>query len=162
MKKTYIYVTLVVFEIALGLAYGFLLQNIVPIDFCFAVAFTIPFTVLFISSKEKQDMITKCIETLILSLFLMLVFIAVFVGGNKLHGDFIAEYDVVVEQINGRGGGEAIFTTPQGDQESVELHDYRLIIFDKKDCVEIGDTIRVREYKGIFNKPFYDIVEETH
>ena len=73
----------------------------------------------------------------------------------------VGEYDVIVEYVNGRGGGYADFTTPQGNEGSVDLHDYRLIIFDD-DYVGVGDTIRVREYKGIFNELYYVFVEEIH
>lgn len=159
MKKVWIYIILIVFEITLALAYGFWLQNIVPIGFCFNSAIAIPFTVLLISFKEKQNMIIKCKISLFFSLVLMSVFLIVFFGFNKLHGEFIDEYDVVVEYVNYRGGGCADFTTPQGDEGSVELHDHRPIIIDD-DCVEVGDLIRVQEYKGIFNQTYYVFIDE--
>ena len=161
MKKIWIYFILIIFEIALGLAYGFLLQNTVPVEVCLFVAFLVPFFVISISSKSQREVYVKLIEVLVLSLLLMAVFIAVFFGGNQFRGEFIGEYDVIVEYVNGRGGGYADFTTPQGNEGSVDLHDYRPIIVDD-DYVDVGDTIRVREYKGILNELYYVFVEEIH
>ena len=104
----------------------------------------------------------KLIEILVLSLLAMSVFILVFSFGNQLRGEFIDEYDVIVEYVNGRGGGIAEFTTPQGKEGRVNLHDYRPIIFDDNNYVEVGDKIRVREYKGVFNQFYYVFVEEIH
>ena len=157
MKKDWI---LIIFEIVLGFAYGFLLQNIIPAEVCLFVAFLVPFFVISISSKSQREVYVKLIETSVLSLLLAAVFIAVFFGGNQFRGEFIGEYDVIVEYVNHRGGGYADFTTPQGNEGSVDLHDYRPIIVD--DYVDVGDTIRVREYKGIFNELYYVFVEEIH
>lgn len=160
MRKSYVYIILAVFEIALALSYGFILQNAVPLVFCVMVAFTTPIFVLHLCSKERRNISAKWKELLTASLLLMSVFSTVFFGINELHGEFIGEYDVIVEYVNGRGGGYAEFTTPQGRAGSVDLNDYRILIID--DSVEIGDTIRVREYKGFFNKYYYRFVEEKH
>ena len=157
MKKDWI---LIIFEIVLGFAYGFLLQNIIPAEVCLFVAFLVPFFVIAISFKNQRKVYVKMIETFVLSLLLMAVFIAVFFGVNQWRGEFIGEYDVIVEYVNGRGGGYADFTTPQGNEGRVDLHDYRPIIVDA--YVDVGDTIRVREYKGIFNELYYVFVEEIH
>ena len=161
MKKGWVYSILIIFEIVLGLAYGFLLQNVIPVEVCLFVAFLVPFFVISISSKKQRDVYVKLIETSVLSLLLVAVFIAVIFGGNQLRGEFIGEYDVIVEYVNGRGGGYANFTTPQGNEGSVDLHEYRPIILDD-DYVDVGDTIKVREYKGFFNELYYVFVEEIH
>ncbi len=161
MKKVWIYIILIIFEITLGLAYGFLLQNTVPVEVCLFIAFLVPLFIISVSFKKQRDMYVRLIEVLVLSLLSMAVFIAVFFGGNQLRGEFIGEYDVIVECVNGRGGGYADFTTPQGDEGRVDLHDYRPIIVND-DYVDVGDTIRVREYKGLFNEVYYVFVEEIH
>ena len=161
MKKGWVYGLLIFFETVLGLSYGFLLQNIIPVEVCLFIAFLVPFFVIAISFKNQREVYVKMIETFFLSLLLMAVFIAVFFCGNQWRGEFIGEYDVIVEYVNGRGGGYAHFTTPQGNEGSVDLHDYRPIIGDD-DYVDVGDTIRVREYKGIFNELYYVFVEEIH
>lgn len=161
MKKVWIYIILIIFEIALGLAYGFLLQNIIPIEVCLFIAFFVPFLSYLFLLKKQQDVYVKLIEVSVLSLLSMAVFITMFFGGNKLHGKFIDEYDVIVEYVNGKGGGYADFTTPQGNEGRVDLHDYRPIIVDD-DYVDVGDTIRIREYKGLFNEFYYVFVEEIH
>ena len=139
----------------------FFLQNIISVEICLFIAFFVPFFIISISLKNEQDLHIKIIEVLFLSLLLMAVFMAVFLGGNQLRQDFIAEYDVTVEFVNGRLGGCAYFTTPQGNECSVELHDYRPIFVDD-DYVSVGDTIRVREYKGLFNDIYYVFIEEIH
>ena len=162
MKKVCIYIILIIFEIALGISYGLLLQNIIPFGVCLLIAFFVPFLALSISFINKRDIYVKLIEILVLSLLAMSVFILVFSFGNQLRGEFIDEYDVIVEYVNGRGGGIAEFTTPQGKEGRVNLHDYRPIIFDDNNYVEVGDKIRVREYKGVFNQFYYVFVEEIH
>ncbi len=161
MKINWIYTILFVFEITLALTYGLFFQNYMLDDFFFISAIIVPFTVLIISSKEETSMSTKCEKALILSLALMVIFVISFDGLNKLDGEFIDEYDVIVEEVTHRDGGQATFTTPQGNEGSVDLHDYRPIIVDD-DYVDVGDTIRVREYKGIFNELYYVFVEEIH
>ena len=161
MKKWWVYIILIIFEMALVLAYGFLLQSVIPFGICLFIAFLVPLFIMFVSLKEQRDLYAKMIEALTFSLFSTAVFIGVFFCGNQLHRDFIDEYDVIVEYVNGRGGGYADFVTPQGDEGRVDLHDYRLVIVDH-DYVDVGDTIRVREYKGLFNRLFYVFVEERH
>ena len=160
MKKGWLFIVLIIFEIVLGLAYGFVLQNIVPVEICLIIAFFVPLFIVSTSFKKQRDVYVKFIEVLALSLLSMAVFIAVFFGGNQLRGEFIGEYDVIVEFVDGRGGGYADFTTPQGNEGSVDLHDYRPIIVDD-DYVDVGDTIRVREYKGLFNEIYYVFVAEV-
>ena len=130
MKKSWVYIILIIFEIVLGFAYGFWLQNIISYGVCCFIAFLVPFFVISISSKNQRDVYVKLIEILVLSIFSIAVFLTVFVYGNQLRGDFIDEYDVVVEYVSGRGGGFASFTTPQGNEGSADLHDYRPIIVD--------------------------------
>ena len=51
MKKTWTYIILIFFEIALGLAYGLLLQRIVPTESSLIAAIGVPFVVLFLSMR---------------------------------------------------------------------------------------------------------------
>ena len=161
MKKTWTYIILIFFEIALGLAYGLLLQSIVPTESYLIAAIGVPFIVLFLSWKNGRRAIEELAAALFLSLLLLAVSVGAFFCVNQLHGEFIDEYDVVVEYVNTRGGGYATFTTPNGKEGSADLHDYRLIVFND-DYVDIGDTIRVQEYKGIFNETYYVFLDEIH
>ena len=104
MKKGWVYGLLIFFETVLGLSYGFLLQNIISVEVCLFIAFLVPFFVIAISFKNQREVYVKMIETFFLSLLLMAVFIAVFFCGNQWRGEFIGEYDVIVEYVNGRGG----------------------------------------------------------
>ena len=160
MKKAWIYIILIIFEIALGLTYGFLLQNIMPVETCLFIAFLVPFFTISVSAKEQRNKFVDWVEILALSFFSLVIFVGVFFGGNRLCGEYIGEYDVIVEYVNGRGGGCADFKTPQGEEGSVDLHDYRPII-SNDDYVEVGDTIKVRKYKGLFNMNYYVFVEEA-
>ena len=160
MKINWIYTILFVFEITLALTYGLFFQNYMLDNFFFISAIIVPFTVLLISSKEETSMSTKCEKALILSLALMVIFVISFDGLNKLNGEFIDEYDVIVEEVTFRDGGQATFTTPQGIKGRVNLHDYRPIVEDENDCVNVGDFIRVQEYKGIFNQSYFVLVDK--
>lgn len=111
------------------------------------------------ASEKSKNIWIKLIEVLVLSLLSTALFMSIYICGNEVFGEYIDEYEVVVEFVDGRGGGYADFTTPQGAKGSVGLHDYRLVM-DDDDHVAVGDTIRVREYKGLFKKLFYVFVEE--
>ena len=162
MKKVWVYLVLIIYEILLGLAYGLLLKNFVSIEICIIAAFGVPFAVFFMSLKNKKGTIRDLSEMIFASLLLTAVAIGVFTYGNQLHGEFVGEYNVVVEYMKARGGGYAEFINPQGKEGRVDLNDYRPIIFDDEDCVDDGDTIRVREYKGVFDETYYVFIEEIH
>ena len=161
MKKVWAYIALIIFEIALGLTYGFVLRNFMPVELLFVIAFAFPFFVLFICCKSRKDKGVKFSGLLFSSWILTAVAISVFFYGNQLNGEFIGEYNVVVQHLNGKGGRYATFITPAGTEGDVTLHDYRPITFDD-DYVDVGDTIRVREYKGLFNEYYYVFVKEIH
>ena len=148
-----------VFGIASALVYGFFGQNVIPFAVCVMSTFLIPFLILFIR-LNKRDQHKKWLDIVALSLLSMAVFIVSFSGINQLRGEFIGEYDVVVEDVYVKGGGAACFTTPQAEEGIVEFDDFRLIISDDDDVVEVGDTIKVRQYKGLFDKIYYVFVEE--
>ncbi len=58
-------------------------------------------------------------------------------------------YDVKVQEVYGyKTGGTASFINPHGEECSVSLHDYRVIWFDGDNTIEVGEYIRVQEYKG--------------
>ena len=163
MKKLYLYVILILFEIAFGLIYGFILQNVFSIETYLIIAFLIPFVLLTASSRKNQGkIIEKVIKILILSLLLTVLSFASYFFCNRTNGEFVDEYEVVVEYVGGRGGGSASFRTPNGEYGDVDLHDYRPILTDEDEYVSVGDIIRVQEYKGIFGMPYYVFVEEVN
>ncbi len=159
VKKCALFVALISFELILGFTYGFVLKQFVSAWICFLVAFFVPFVVLFYFSKNRQDVLVKLKRTFMLSLLLSAVSCGVIYYGNQLHAEFVGEYDVLVDYVNGRAGGCAYFIAPNGEEENVDLRDYRPIVSDD-DCVEAGDTIRVREYIGVFGETYYVFVEE--
>ena len=153
-------VLLALSEIVLGCLYGFLLQNVIPYGLLLAVAYILPFTLLLIFWKNRRDKtVVNIVEAAVLSLLLCIVALSTYDAGNHLHAEMTAQYDVVVESVYGRGGGSAAFTTPDGHSAEVDLHDYRVVLTG--DYVEVGDTIRVQEYCGLFQQPYYVFVEEV-
>lgn len=84
---------------------------------------------------------------------------AVYFYVNSLQGTFVSEYDAVVTDAYYRGGGTASFQNPKGEERAVDLHDHRLIVLDDS-YVKVGDTIRVREYVGLFDVPFCTLTEQ--
>ena len=160
MKRYWICIVLLLFEIILLIACSFMLQNILSVETCLNITFCVSFIVLFASLKDEQNKTSRLIETLSLSVLLTLISFGIFSYGNQLHGEYIEEYDVVVEYVNSRGGGHASFTTPDGKEETVELNDRRPVITNEDDCVNVGDTIKVQKYRGIFNKHYFIFVEQ--
>lgn len=84
---------------------------------------------------------------------------AIYFYVNSLQGTFVSEYDAVVTDAYYRGGGTASFQNPKGEERAVDLHDHRLIVLDDS-YVKVGDTIRVREYVGLFDMPFCTLAEQ--
>ena len=159
MSLLLIVVLMVLSEIVLGCLYGFLLQNVIPYELLLSVAYILPFTLLLIFWKNRRDKtVVKIVEIAVLSLLLCIVAPLTYDAGNHLCAEMTAQYDVVVESVYGHGGGRAEFTAPDGCSAEVDLHDYRVVLTD--DYVEVGDTIRVQEYRGLFKQPYYVFVEE--
>ena len=77
---------------------------------------------------------------------------------NRATGEFVAEYDVEVESCLYNHGGKAYFTAPDGQDASVKLNDYRVVVPDD-DYIKEGDVITVREYVGLFRETFFILVE---
>ena len=67
MKKRWICIILIFFEIALALAFGFWLQDMISLELCFAIAFLVPLFVISVSSKKSENIWIKLIEVLVLS-----------------------------------------------------------------------------------------------
>ncbi|MBE6531869.1 MAG: hypothetical protein E7679_07300 [Ruminococcaceae bacterium] len=163
MKKLYLYIILILFEITIGLSYAFILWDLLSIEIYLIFAFFVPFLLFVIFSKNDEGKITaKTLKILILSLLLALSSFMPLITINAITAEFVAEHEVVVENIGGRGGGWASFTSHDGLLEYVDLHDYRIILTDEDEYVTIGDTIRVKEYKGIFDISYYVFVEEVY
>ena len=159
MKRFYPYILTVILEIVLGLVYGAVLYGIVSAYTCIVIGTAIPFALLFARSNEK-NVVSKVIGTLLISVLFSSLSLAVFEGVSRSGGEFIAEYDVTVESVNGRGTGSAKFRTPYGSEGSVNLRDKRMIITDGEEYVEKGDTIKVREYVGKFGRTYYVFMGE--
>ena len=163
MKKLLLYVILILFEIAAVLAYGFIFRDIISIETCLIIAFFIPFILFVIFyGKEQGTIKSKLLKIVLLSLCFVLFFIVIFFSVNNIDSKFVGEYEVVVEYIGGGSGNSASFTTPDGEYGSVDLHDYRPILTDEDEYVTVGDTIRIKEYKGVFGFSYYVFVEEVY
>lgn len=85
---------------------------------------------------------------------------AVYFYVNSLQGTFVSEYDAVVTHTDYyRFSGTAWFQNPKGEERSIGLHGDSLSVTSDSH-VEIGDTIRVREYVGLFDVPFCTLTEQ--
>ena len=71
-------------------------------------------------------------------------------------------YVTKIEYVDGKGGGTASFPTPNGTYESVQLYDYRIVYTDEDAWGDVGDIMKVQEYKDIFDQSYYVFVEEVH
>lgn len=110
--------------------------------------------------KIIEKIVVGLIEKIAVGLIVLAISFTVFFELNRISGSFVAQYDVEVEDVYSRHGGTAYFTTPDGRYGDAPLNDYRIIMPDDADMVEPGDTIRVKEYKGIFGSHYYVFVEE--
>lgn len=142
--------------------YGFFLNSFMPRDVFFFAAFGIPFCVNMIFYKKLpfKDKVNKMLWVLILSLIMAGLSILLYDALNRASGEFVDEYDVSVVDCYHKNGGTAYFKDRDGQDASVELRDYRIVIPDD-DYVTTGDTITVREYVGFFGETFYVFVEEV-
>lgn len=161
MKRLYVYIIAVVFEILFAIFYGFFLQNIINLTDYIFLSFCFAFLILLISAKtENNNFKVKAIELLTLSFILCALSLAVFWTGNNARIQMVGEYDVIVEDTTYQNGGIAYFTNKKGHQGQVDLHDYRSITSENEDFIDIGDTIRVQEYAGLFGQTYYVFIAE--
>ena len=144
--------------------YGFFLQDVLPAAATLPIGFCISFTLLAILRRGGTERLrTRIFTVVISSAVLMLLPVMTLLCVNPLFGEAVGEYDVIAEFVNGRAGGSVDFTTPDGRSGNAMLHDYSPFHFsvDGEDrFVEVGDRIRVREYRGIFGLPYYEFLGE--
>ena len=154
------YLVIALCAVILPLVYGFTVGGM-PTEWHVAVQ-TLLFGGLFsfMTRRNSFESLWKrlCI-TLLVTVLAVVGSWAVYFHVNSLQSAFIAEYDAVVTDVYGRGGGRAYFLNPDGAERATDLHDHRLIVLDDN-YVKIGDTIRVREYVGLFDVPFCTLAEQ--
>ena len=154
------YLVIALCAVILPLVYGFTVGGM-PTEWHFAVQ-TLLFGGLF-SFMTRRNSFESLWKRLCLILLVTVIAVVgswgIYIYTNSLQCTFVSEYDAVVTDTYYRGGGTAWFYNPQGEERAVDLHDHRLIVTDDSH-VEIGDTIRVREYVGLFDVPFCTLAEQ--
>ncbi len=164
MKKYLKYIICCVFALAFPFCYGLLLNSIMAFPVFLLISTVSPFVVMIIFNEKNSTSkpTSIALKSLVISIALMLVSVGVYNVGNRItYNDYLGEYKVVVKSLNGKGGGTAGFTDPDGEYGNVDLNDYRWFYFDDDDIVEEGDTILVQKYIGFFNEVYYVFVDEV-
>ena len=140
--------------------YGLLLNSFLSMGVFFFAAFGLPCCVNMIFYKQLpfNDKVNKILWALIVSLILAGLSTLIYGEINRATGEFVAEYDVEVESCLYNNGGKAYFTAPDGQDASVRLNDYRVVVPDD-DYIKEGDVITVREYVGLFRETYFILVE---
>ncbi len=154
------YLVIALCAVILPLVYGFTVGGM-PTEWHFAVQ-ALLFGGLF-SFMTRRNSFESLWKRLCLTLLVTVIAVVgswvIYFYTNSLQGTFVSEYDAVVTDTYYRGGGTAWFYNPQGEERSVELHGDSLSVTSDSH-VEIGDTIRVREYVGLFDVPFCTLAEQ--
>jgi membrane-bound ClpP family serine protease len=154
------YLVIALCAVILPLVYGFTVGGM-PTEWHFALQ-ALLFAGLF-SFMIRRNSFDSLWKRLCLTLLVTVIAVvggwAIYFYTNSLQSTFVSEYDAVVTDTYYRGGGTAWFQNPKGEERSVELHGDSLSVTSDSH-VEIGDTIRVREYKGLFDVPFCTLAEQ--
>lgn len=154
------YLVIALCAVILPLVYGFTVGGM-PTEWHVAVQ-TLLFGGLF-SFMTRRNSFESLWKRLCLTLLVTVIAVmgsrVIYFYANSLQGTFVSEYDATVYDAYYRGGGRAYFLNPDGAERATDLHDHRLIVLDDN-YVKIGDTIRVREYVGLFDVPFCTLAEQ--
>ena len=160
MKKAIKYIVLAAVEVAFAFIYGFFLQEHIPFLGFLIWAVSVPFLALMIHAfVSKKILGHEIVIILIVSVLFGVLAAGTFEVGNKIYGEYIGEYVVVVTDIRGYHNEEATVRLPNGESASIDI-DSKLMYFDESEYVDEGDMILVQEYKGLFGNSFYVFVEE--
>ena len=79
---------------------------------------------------------------------------------NCMSGELVMEYDAVVTFADYWRGSTVYFDNPDGENRYIHLDDYSPFKTEGDYLYNVGDTVHVREYRGIFDVP-YCIAAET-
>jgi len=162
MKKVIILISLILAEVVIGIIYGLSPQNKVSTLLFYGLGAVAAFCIFLIFLLKNHRFSEIFIDITVFSLILGLIPFFFSSDINELGGKFVAEHTVTVDKISGRADGTASFYTPDGSYATVDLHDYRIIILDGEEFVDVGDTIKVCEYVGLFKQKYYVFVEEVY
>ena len=154
------YLVIALCAVILPLVYGFAVGGM-PTEWHFALQ-TLLFAGLF-SFMVRRNSFDSLWKRLCLTLLVTVLAVAgswaFYFHVNNLQSTFVAEYEATVNDVYYRGEGTAYFLNPDGEARAADLQDRRWVVTDDS-YVKIGDTIRVREYKGLFDVPFCTLAEQ--
>lgn len=151
MKKSIKYLTVVAVTVAYIFLYGFTVGGD-PGGWFLAVLFTILFLLVGIFHyKDKSKPMRKIGGSILTCALAVGVAVVLYISINGVHADLIAEYDTEITEIS---RGTAVFLDPSGAEKHARLRDNRIILSDSEKIAELGDTIHIREYSGLFGAGF--------
>ena len=154
------YLVIALCAVILPLVYGFAVGGM-PTEWHFALQ-ALLFAGLF-SFMTRRNSFESLWKRLCLTLLVTVIAVVgsrvIYFCVNSLQGTFVAEYEATVYDAYYRGEGTAYFLNPDGEARAVDLQDHRWVVLDDS-YVKVGDTIRVREYVGLFDVPFCTLAEQ--
>ncbi len=152
------YVILLVVAIVTTLGYGFLIGGELSDYFYIFESITLVALALLLSRKTLNKKFVEQFTEIMIVVALIVLFVSTgsYRVVNEFSGELVAEYDAKVTETNGRGGHTAYFIDSQGNEGSVYYETWFKIFIGEDEYPCEGDTIHVREYKGLFGKTFYE------
>ncbi len=152
------FVILLIVAIVTTLGYGFLIGGELSDYFYIFESITLVALSLLLSRKTLNKKFVEQFTEIMIVVALIVLFVSTgsYRVVNEFSGELVAEYDAKVTETNGRGGHTAYFIDSQGNEGSVYYETWFKIFIGEDEYPREGDTIHVREYKGLFGKAFYE------
>lgn len=152
------FVILLVVAIVTTLGYGFLIGGELSDYFYIFESITLVALSLLLSRKTLNKKFVEQFTEFMIMVALIVLFISPgsYDVVNEFSGELVAEYDAKVTETYGRFDHNAGFIDSQGNEGSIYYETWFKFFIDPDKYPFEGDTIHVREYKGLFGKTFYE------
>ena len=148
---------LLIVGVSTTLVYGFLVGGELSIYYyIFESIILIATSLLFARKNITKKFVAQISEMMVMVGLIIGISAFSYTIVNDFSGELVAEYDAKVTETNGRGGHTAYFIDSQGNEGSVYYETWFKIFIGEDEYPCEGDTIHVREYKGLFGKAFYE------
>ena len=151
------FILLLIVGISTTLGYGFLIGGELSIYYYIFESITLIATSLLFARKNINKKFVAQISE-ITAMIILVIAISLFSYNvvNDFSGELVAEYDTKISVHYGGRHHIAYFTDSQGNEGSI-YYNRELFYANNYDLYPYeGDTIHVREYKGLFGLPYYE------
>ena len=152
------FVLLLIVGISTTLGYGFLIGGELSIYYyIFESIILIATSLLFARKNITKKFVAQISE--IIAMIILVIAISWFTYDvvNDFSAELVAEYDTKISVFEGGHRRHiAYFTDSQGNEGSITYHRNNFLIINRGEYPFEGDTIHVREYKGLFGVTFYE------